>query len=182
MSETASETTEQTAAPSGPIGTFGLRTDVFIAQLINFLIILFVLWKWAYKPLLAMLDQRQKKIEQGLRDADDAHKRLAGVDTERAQVLKEARDEGALVIRDAHTAAEKKREELLAKSREEISQLVKDARAHIAQERDQARAELKKEIAGLVASTAALVLKEKIDARADAELMAPAVKKARAKK
>ncbi len=182
MAFESSETTESTKTiPSGPIDTFGLKTDVFMAQLINFLIILFVLWKWAYKPLLGVLAERQKKIEKGLQDADTAGRRLAGVDQERLQVLKEARDEGAVVIRSAHASAEKKREELLAKSREEIAHLVRDARAHIAEERAQAQQELKKEIAGLVASTAALVLKEKIDARADADLMAPAVKKARKK-
>lgn len=181
QAESIQATSETSEVQSGPIGTFGLRIDVFAAQLVNFLIILFVLWKWAYKPLLAILEQRQKKIEQGLHDAAEAGRKLATVEQERVQILKKVRDEGAVVIRDAHMAAEKKREELLAKSREEIAQLVRDARVHIAEERAQAQQELKKEIAGLVASTAALVLKEKIDERADAVLMAPAVKKTRAK-
>lgn len=178
----APETQTETSQPSGPIGTFGLKTDVFIAQLINFLIILFVLWKWAYKPLLRIMDERQKKIERGLQDAADAQRKLAGVDAERLDVLKQAREDGAVAIRDAHASAEKKREELLAKAREEISHLVRDARSQIAQERAQAQEELKKEIAALVVSTAELVLKEKIDASHDATLMEKAVKKAKAKK
>lgn len=177
-----SEATEQVVPPAGVVGTLGLKSDVFIAQLVNFLIILFVLWRWAYKPLLKVLEDRQVKVKKGLDDAHTATERLGVIEQEHAAVLVKARTEASTLIKEAHDAAEHKREELLGKSRDEISKLITEARKKIAEERDQARVELKKEIAALVVATAELVLKEKLDPSRDAELMEKSVKKAPKKK
>lgn len=163
---------------SGIVGTLGLKPDVFIAQIVNFLIILFVLWKWAYKPLLKIMDERQKKIAKGLEDAATAERKLAEIEKEHAAALQTARAEAAGVIKEATERGEKKREEMMTKAREEISKLISEARRNIADERTAATEELKKEIGALVVSTAELVLKEKIDSKKDAALMEPTVKKA----
>ncbi|OGH63339.1 MAG: ATP synthase F0 subunit B [Candidatus Magasanikbacteria bacterium RIFCSPHIGHO2_01_FULL_50_8] len=165
------------SAIAGVVGTLGLKTDVFIAQLLNFLIILFVLWRWAYKPLLKILEEREVRIKKGLDDADAAGARLADIEKEHVAVLARAREEGAVFIKDAHARADEKREELLAKSRAEISKLVTDARKKIADERATAAEELKKEIAALVVTTAEMVLKERIDADKDATIMNKSLKK-----
>lgn len=167
----------QPNALAGVVGTLGLKTDVFLAQLINFLIILFVLWRWAYKPLIKVLEDREKKIKKGLDDAEAAGTRLADIEKEHASSIARARDEGAQVIKEAHARAEEKREELLAKSRAEIGKLVTDARKKIAEERATAAAELKKEIAALVVTTAEMVLKERIDEGKDSEIMGKSLKK-----
>ncbi len=172
-----SETGVPEAAPHGIVDTLGLKTDVFIAQLVNFLIILFVLWRWAYKPILKVLEDREIRVKKGLEDAEAAGTRLAEIEKEHAAVLRTARDEAAQVIKDAHGIGEQKREELLAKSREEIGKLVTDARKKIAEEREQAAQDLKKEISALVVTTAEMVLREKIDGKKDAELMEKSVKK-----
>lgn len=176
-----SETGVPEAAPGGVVGTLGLKTDVFIAQLVNFLIILFVLWRWAYKPLLKVLEDREVRIKKGLEDAEAAGARLADIEKEHADVLRTARDEAAGIIKQAHGLGEEKREELLAKSREEISKLVTDARKKIAEERAEAAEQLKKEISSLVIATAEIVLKEKIDGKKDAVIMEKTVKKVKTK-
>lgn len=177
---TAQQNSETGAAEThdtGVVGTLGLKADVFVAQLLNFLIIMFVLWRWAYKPLLKILDDRQARIQKGLADAESAGTRLAEIEKEHAAVLAKAREEAAGVIKDAHARGEEKREEMLAKSRDEISKLVTDARKKIAEEREQAAHELKKEISALVVATAEMVLKEKIDTKKDAVIMEGTVKK-----
>lgn len=172
-----SETGVAEEAPAGIVGTLGLKTDVFIAQLVNFLIILLILWRWAYKPLLKVLEDREVRIKKGLDDADAVAVKLADIEKEHAAVLRTARDEASNVIKEAHGIGEAKREELLAKSREEISKLVTDARKKIAEERQEAADQLKKEISALVITTAEMVLKEKIDAKKDFAIMDKAVKK-----
>lgn len=164
-------------APIGIVGTLGLKTDVFIAQLVNFLIILFILWRWAYKPLLKVLEDREIRIKKGLDDADSVAVKLAEIEKEHAAVLRAARDEAAAVIKEAHGIGETKREEILAKSREEIGKLVTDARKKIADERQEAADQLKKEISALVITTAEMVLKEKIDSKKDFVIMEKTVKK-----
>ncbi len=163
--------------PQGIVDTLGLKTDVFIAQLVNFLIILFVLWRWAYKPLLKVIEDREIRIKKSLDDAESVAVRLAEIQKEHAEMLRKAREEASNVIREAHGAGEAKREEILVKSREEISKLVLDARKKIAEERETAAESLKKEIAALVVTTAELVLRERIDDKKDAEIMEKAVKK-----
>lgn len=177
---TQNSTTEEQAGQEdgGVVGTLGLKADVFAAQLLNFLIILFVLWRWAYKPLLKVLDERQVKVEKGMKDAEAAGERLASIEQEHAAVLSTARLEAGEFMKGAHATAEKKREEMLAKSRDEIGRLITEARKKIAEERDTAQQELKKEIAALVVTTAEMVLREKIDPIKDVELMEKALKKA----
>lgn len=174
-----SETGVAEAAPAGIVGTLGLKTEIFVAQLVNFLIILIVLWRWAYKPLIKVLEDREARIKKGLEDADSVAARLTDIENEHAAMLRAAREEASNVIKEAHGVGEAKREELLEKSREEISKLVTDARKKIAQERVEAAEELKKEISALVITTAEMVLKEKIDAKKDFAIMDKTVKKAK---
>lgn len=180
MSATES-TTEAQTEQTGIVGTLGLKPDVLLAQLVNFLIIMFVLWKWAYKPLLKVLDDRAARIEKGLKDAETASGKLASIEREHAAALAAAREEAATVVKDAHVQAEKKREALLAKTRDEVAKIVTDARVKISEEQEQARQELKKEIGALVVATAEMVLKEKISDSSDAALMEPVMKKAKKK-
>ena len=170
--------TEKPPHESGIVGTLGLKTDVFAAQLVNFLIILFVLWRWAYKPIIKILEEREQTIKKGLQSAEAAVERLAKIDEERSAVLSAARKESLDFMKDAHAMAETKREELLGKSRDEIGKLITEARKKIAEEREEAKEELKKEIASLVVATAELVLKEKLDSGADTRLMERVTKKA----
>ncbi|MCX6781075.1 MAG: F0F1 ATP synthase subunit B [Candidatus Magasanikbacteria bacterium] len=177
----AENTTTGTGTPEvsgGVVDTLGLKPDVFIAQLVNFLVILFVLWRFAYKPLLKILEDRSAKIEKGLADAERAAAHLSEIEAEHKAAMAETRAEAAAIIKEAHAKGDAKRDEMLASSREEIARLVADARKKIAEERTGAAEELKKEISALVVATVSEVLGEKIDAKKDASLMERAIKKA----
>jgi len=69
MSAEAAQLANEVAKES-LLGTFGINWKLLIAQLINFSVVLFVMWKWVYTPLLKLIEDRQKKIEQGIRDAE----------------------------------------------------------------------------------------------------------------
>lgn len=176
----------ETATPAttevGVIDKLGLKTEVFIAQLVNFLIILIVLWKWGYKPLLRLMEDRQKRIQKGLADAEAAAKVVNQAEDLYAKKLKEARNEAAKLMQQAEKRGEGKREEMLGKAREEIAKLVTEARAKIVDERELAKIELKKEISALVVTTAEMVLKEKINPEKEESLMSKTIKRAPKKK
>ena len=83
------------------LSKLGIDWKLLIAQIINFLVLLFVLWKFAYGPILAILDKRTKKIEQGLKDAEASRKKLADSEERQKEILKMARTEGKEIVEKA---------------------------------------------------------------------------------
>ena len=138
----------------GILGTLGLNGKLFAAQLFNFGIVLFVMWRFVYRPLLALMDKRTKEIQDGLKHAKDAKVRLADAQTEKERILKEASREAQALIKETQDKAETVRQEKMAQAKEEIEKIVVETKQQIKQERDAAFAALKGEVGSLV--TAAL--------------------------
>src|SRR4051812_10410196 len=80
---------------------FGISTPFLIAQIINFSVVAFILWKLAFKPVMATLDARQQKIASGLKYAEDMQAKLAATQQESAAAIKQAQAEGARLIEEA---------------------------------------------------------------------------------
>src|ERR1700678_215916 len=96
------------AAPSGITKItqdFGISTPFILAQIINFTVVAFILWKFAFKPVLATLDERQKKIASGLQYADDMKAKLEAVQQESVASAKRAQAEATKIIDEARKAA-----------------------------------------------------------------------------
>jgi F-type H+-transporting ATPase subunit b len=145
------------------IGSLGFNLPALIAQLINFALLLIIFRLLLYKPLLNMLDQRKKRIEEGIQASDEAKRRLSETEQETAKELDKARQEGQALIAQAQQAANRLREEETQRARSEAEQLIERARSEIALERDAAIAELRQEFAGLAVSAAERVIKKEID-------------------
>lgn len=153
------------------LSKLGIDWKLLIAQIINFLILLFVLYKFAYGPIVAMLEKRQKKIEKGLADADEAHKKLKESEERQKEMLRKARTEAKKIVEKSHVQAEKSKSEILAESREQSEKIISDAKAEIEREKQKTIAEIKSEIGGLAAAAAEKVIGEKIDDRKDKKLI-----------
>src|SRR5436305_638109 len=69
---------------------FGVNWPNLVAQILSFSIVAFVLWRFAFKPVLATLDERQRKIEAGLKYAEEMQAKLAAAQEESAAILKKA--------------------------------------------------------------------------------------------
>lgn len=136
---------------AGVLGTLGINGQLLIAQLINFAIILLVLWRWVYKPLLAKMDERSKKISDGLDFAKESKKALNDAEIERSQIVREAKAEAHKLMEKATADAEKLRGEKMAQAKAEIEKVIVEAKAQIKSERDASFDALKSEIAELVA-------------------------------
>jgi F-type H+-transporting ATPase subunit b len=157
------------------LSKLGIDWKLLIAQIVNFLVLLFVLWKFAYGPIVAMLEKRQKKIEKGLQDAEDAHKKLAESEERQKEILKKARTEAKEIVEKSREQAEKSKSDLAVEAKIQAEKIITDAKAQIEQEKQKTIAEIKSEIGGLVTMAAGKIIDEKMDAGKDKELIEKAI-------
>src|SRR5215471_5185273 len=137
--------------------TLGIQWTKLIPQLINFGIVLFVLWKWAYKPVFNMLDARQKKIADSIANADKIKAELAKTEADRQKTLAEAGELANKIIADARAAAARLSEVESQKAISTAEQIIAKAREAAAQDQARMLAELKQEVGRLVVQTTATV-------------------------
>jgi F-type H+-transporting ATPase subunit b len=159
------------------LGNLGINGKLFIAQLINFAILFFVLKKFAYQPILKVLDERKDKIEKGLKDAEKAGEKLEKITVKEEKVLRKANAKAQDILMTAEKKADENRVVAVEKTEEEIAQLMKKAEQKIAEKKEQMLQELKKDVAGLVVMATEKVLDEKIDNNKDGELIKKAVRR-----
>jgi F-type H+-transporting ATPase subunit b len=139
------------------LDNLGVDGPKLIAQLINFGIVLFVLWRFAYKPVLEMLETRRQKIAKSMDEAEQIKAELAETQAERDKVMAEANARAEKLIADAKEAAKqvgKAEGERAVKQAEEI---IRKAREATEADRERMMSELKAEIGRLVVETTAKV-------------------------
>jgi F-type H+-transporting ATPase subunit b len=137
--------------------TLGVKWPEFIASLINFAIVLFVLWRFAYKPIFEMLAARRQKIADSVANADKIKAELTRTEADRQKVLTQAGDQANKLIDDARQVAARVRETETQKAIAAAEQIVTKAREAAAQERAQMLASLKREVGRLVVQTTSTV-------------------------
>jgi len=135
----------------------GIQWKILLAQTISFSVVLFVLWKFAYKPINNMLEARKQKIAEGIANAEKIKVELTNTETERKRVLAEAGDQANVLIEEARTAAARVREVETQKAIAAAEQIVTRAREAAAQDHARMLAELKREVGRLVVQTTATV-------------------------
>ena len=137
--------------------TLGIQWTKLIPQLFNFGIVLWVLWKFAYKPVFTMLDARQKKIADGIANADKIKAELAQTEAERQRILNQAGDTANQMIEQAREAANRVREVETQKAIAAAEQIIAKAREAAAQDHAKMLADLKREVGRLVVQTTTTV-------------------------
>jgi F-type H+-transporting ATPase subunit b len=170
LAEVTGQVTEATsahAAASNPITditqTFGVNVPAIIGQIINFGIVAYVLWRFAFKPVLATLDERQKKIADGLRYAEETKARLDSAQQESADALKKAQVEAAAIIEQARKAAKEVSERETSAATVRANDLITKAQQAIELEKQKMLAEARTEIARLVIATTQRVLSKELN-------------------
>lgn len=155
----------------------GINWQLFIAQLVNFSILLYVLYRFAYKPVLRMLDERTTKIEKGLADAEASHKKLEKASEREEEILVEAKKHAKEIIDKADVQAQANRDELLLATKEESEHIIAQAQKVAQEQQVKMVHEVKAEIAGLVAQAVEKVINEKITTQKDAQIINDALTK-----
>jgi len=135
----------------------GIDWRALTTQLISFSIVFFVLWRFAYKPIFAMLQMRREKIAESLTNADRIKVEVAKTEADRRKILAEAGDQATHLIDEARAAAARVREAETQKAVAAAEQIVAKAREAAAQDHARMLAELKREVGRLVVQTTATV-------------------------
>ena len=137
--------------------TFGVDWPHLIAQSISFGIVAALLYRFAYHPVLAMLEERRQRIAEGLAAADKSQAELKETEARRQQVLAQAGAQANQMIEEARTSAARVREQKVQEAEAEATQIIARARDEAAREHDRMLAELKGEVGRLVIETTAVV-------------------------
>jgi F-type H+-transporting ATPase subunit b len=133
--------------------TLGIQWPKLIAQFVDFAIVLFVLWRFAYKPVFNMLEARRQKIADSIADAEKIKVQLAQTEAARQKTLAEAGELANKIIADAREAAARVTEVESQKAIAAAEQIIAKAREAAVQERAATLAQLKREVGRLVVQT-----------------------------
>jgi F-type H+-transporting ATPase subunit b len=117
------------------LGKFHLELVPFLAQLVNFLVIAFILWRFLVRPLMATMKTRRETIAKGLADAEKARTALEEAGAERAKILQAASAEAYKLLENARQEAERLRAASMEKAGRDAERLIEEARDVIALER-----------------------------------------------
>lgn len=153
------------------ISTFHIDWMLILAQLVNFAIVLFVLKKFAYGPVLKLMDERTNKIEKGLKDAEQSHKKLSEITEKEKEVLVEARKTAQEIVSNAEAMAIKNKEEIVVEAKAQAEKILADSAKKMEQERVQMMQEVKGQVAELIILATGKVIDEKMTTEKDGELI-----------
>jgi F-type H+-transporting ATPase subunit b len=161
----------QTAEPASPAAAggiskitqdFGISWPFILAQILNFSIVAFILWRFAFKPVLATLDERQKKIASGLQYAEDMKAKLEAVQQDSIASAKKAQAEATRIIEEARKAAKEFLEKQTQETSAQAAEILAKAQQVIELEKKKMLAEARTEIARLVVATTQQVLSQQL--------------------
>ncbi len=149
----------------------GINTTWLLAQLVNFGLLLTILWILAYKPVLKMLDDRKQKIQESLDYAERVKKEAAEQQKEFERKLEATRRETQAAAAAAAQVGEKEREVILAQAREDAHKLVEQAKEQIEYERKQMLADLREQVVQLSMLAAQKVVSQSLDEQSQRRLI-----------
>jgi len=145
--------------------TGGLTINFFwiIVSALNFIVFLVIIWMFAFKPISAMLADRRTRIEEGLRNAEQARRDRDQAEAERVAALAEARREANDILNRAQKVAQETRDADIAATRAELERMRLRAAEDIQAEKGRAMADLRAEVATLALEAAGKIVGESMD-------------------
>ena len=130
--------------------TFGVDWSHLIAQIISFSIVCLLLHRFAYKPILKMLEERRQQIAAGLADSEKIKAELAQTEAQRREIMLQANTQATKLIEEAHAAAARVKEQETQKAIAAAEQIMIKSREAASQEHARMLTELKREVGRLV--------------------------------
>jgi F-type H+-transporting ATPase subunit b len=156
---------------SSGIGALGISFSAFIIQLLTFVLVFMLLKKYAFTPVIKLLNDRRKVLDDGVKMGEKLAKEQTKFDAKLAETMAKAREEADHIIatgqkesreivREAEKSAQRKADSILA-----------DAEVRINEEQERAKRALEKDIVGLVSEATEAIVGEKVDPKKDAEVI-----------
>jgi F-type H+-transporting ATPase subunit b len=152
------EQTEGGGVISELAGNFGISWPTLVAQMVNFCIVAFVLYKFAVKPISATLDERQQKIADGLQYAEEMKVQLAAAERERAEKIKEAAVAAQAILAESREQSKEMIEQKTQEAAAQAEAIIRKASEATELERQKMLSDVRQEVARLVVATSATVL------------------------
>ncbi|MBE2215425.1 MAG: F0F1 ATP synthase subunit B [Opitutaceae bacterium] len=143
---------------------FGIDLPYLLSQIVSFGVVAFLLYRFAFKPVLATMDDRNAKIAEGLKHAEEMKAKLADAEKQHAEAIKKAALEAQKIIDEARTSAKTLLDRETAQATEKTQQMLAKAEQAIELERKKMLADVRDEISRLVALTAQRVLSRELGA------------------
>ena len=153
-----------------------------IAQIVNFLILVGVLTKFAYKPLMKALEDRQNKIAASIDCAEKAQQQAEQLKIQYQEQLSQARATAQAIVEKAEKLAEETKEGILQQARVESARILKNVQEEVARERALALTQLKGEVVALSMAAAAKIIEKNMDSDINANLVTSFIDKLDAQK
>jgi F-type H+-transporting ATPase subunit b len=141
-----------------------LDPGLFVWTIVTFLLLLTVLSKFAWKPLLKMLKEREEFIRSSLEDAEKAQRELAKLNAKGEEIINKARAEAQTILSEGKAASAKLKDEILNDAKEKAKSIAADATKQIQVEKEKAIAEIKSEVVNLSLSVAEKLIKKNLSA------------------
>lgn len=153
------------------LGAGGFNAGDMLFQLLAFIVLLFLLRKYAWGPLMGIMKQREQHISNEINEAETSRKEAQAYLEQQTEALKEARKEAQALIESAKKQGEQQGEDILKAAREEANRMKEAALAEIDREKEQAVQTLRNEVATLSVQIASKVISKELDEKAQEKLV-----------
>jgi len=162
------------------IANFGIDWRLLLAQVVNFLILLWLLHKYAYGPILGILKKRKEEIAKGLEFTQIAEKRLANIEKEREEILTQARKEALVIFKKTEEEAKRRKEEMIKEASHKAEAVIAEAKRAVGEEKIKMREEIYQEAEEAVRLGIAKILGKMPAGERDGELIKEALRELKA--
>ncbi len=149
----------------------GVNLWTALFTLLNTLTVIFVGTKFLFKPVMKMIESRQKEIDSMYENAGEAQQQAAQLETEYKEKLSNAVETGDRIVKDAVVRAQKREEEIISQAHQQAAQIMQKAESDIAQEKKKALNDAKDEISDIAMAIAGKVVGRELNAADQADLV-----------
>ena len=170
------ESTEAHGGANAPNPLVQLDPGLFIWTILTFLILFFVLSKFAWRPLLEALESRENTIKSSLDDAEKAKQELESLNAETETIISEARSEAQSIRLEAKSAGEKVKADIIAQAGKDAKKLLDENEKQIQVEKDRAINEIRQEVVGLTLTVAERVIRKNLSKEDNQDLIEDSLK------
>ncbi len=151
--------------------TFHIDVKLLLAQIINFIVVFVILYYIAIKPLVKLMDERSKKIEQGLDNAEKYEKKLEELEEQRKKVLVEARKQAKQILDQSKQLAEENRKKSLEETKKKVQNIIIKAKQEVEDMKLEMVKQIQKESMVFIVDVCKKILQDISDKKVDKELV-----------
>lgn len=150
---------------------FGIDWHTLIAQIVNFLVVLTVLYLFAYKPILKLFHERTAKIDKSLKDAAKIEKRVIAIEKEHSEMVHKAKLEAQKILKEAEVRGQQQSEAMIVSAKDEVKGVIAKAKSEIEATKNNMITDAKKDIAVLVTLSVEKILSRTMNTEDNAKFV-----------